>query len=169
MVHVGSGSEPPPKPARYSERTRHDFWRNRSGALQRANADSRHQRSWRPDYACGKNIAGPTTEDTQRCPFGKTILLGPYNFEADISLYKVFSITERVKLRLNIDAFNAFKAESCAASKADCQCGRVFASRFGGRTESFSCATAHSDGEVSAGLLCGRACAGAITSFPKRL
>jgi hypothetical protein len=30
------------------------------------------------------------------------------NYEADISLYKIFSITERVKLRINVDAFNAF-------------------------------------------------------------
>ena len=38
-------------------------------------------------------------------------MLGPYNYQADISLYKVFSITERVKLRLNIDAFNAFNIQ----------------------------------------------------------
>jgi hypothetical protein len=44
-------------------------------------------------------------------PFARTIVLGPYNYQTDISLYKVFSITERVKLRLNIDAFNAFNIQ----------------------------------------------------------
>jgi len=44
-------------------------------------------------------------------PFAQTILLGPFNYEADISLYKVFSITERVKLRVNVDAFNAFNIQ----------------------------------------------------------
>jgi hypothetical protein len=44
-------------------------------------------------------------------PYSQTVLLGPYNFNADISLYKVFTITERVKLRLNVDAFNAFNIQ----------------------------------------------------------
>jgi hypothetical protein len=44
-------------------------------------------------------------------PFSQTVLLGPYNYSADISLYKVFSITERVKLRVNVDAFNAFNIQ----------------------------------------------------------
>jgi hypothetical protein len=44
-------------------------------------------------------------------PYSKTILLGPYNYNADISLYKVFSFTERVKLRVNVDAFNAFNIQ----------------------------------------------------------
>jgi hypothetical protein len=44
-------------------------------------------------------------------PFSQTVILGPSNFEADISLYKVFSITERVKLRVNVDAFNAFNIQ----------------------------------------------------------
>jgi hypothetical protein len=44
-------------------------------------------------------------------PFSQTVLLGPSNFEADISIYKVFSISERVKLRLNVDAFNAFNIQ----------------------------------------------------------
>ena len=33
--------------------------------------------------------------------FSQTILMGPNNYQADISLYKVFSITERVRLRVN--------------------------------------------------------------------
>ena len=44
-------------------------------------------------------------------PFSQTILLGPYNYVTDISLYKTFSITERVKLRVNVDAFNAFNIQ----------------------------------------------------------
>jgi hypothetical protein len=44
-------------------------------------------------------------------PFSQTILMGPYNYNADISLYKVFQLTERVKLRLNVDAFNAFNIQ----------------------------------------------------------
>jgi hypothetical protein len=44
-------------------------------------------------------------------PFSQTVLLGPYNYNADISIYKVFSINERVKLRVNVDAFNAFNIQ----------------------------------------------------------
>lgn len=40
-----------------------------------------------------------------------TVLQGPKNFQTDMSLYKVFDITERWKLRLNIDAFNAFNIQ----------------------------------------------------------
>ncbi len=44
-------------------------------------------------------------------PFSQTVLLGPYNYTADVSLYKVFSFNERVKLRVNVDAFNAFNIQ----------------------------------------------------------
>jgi hypothetical protein len=44
-------------------------------------------------------------------PFSQTVLLGPSNYNADISLYKVFNLTERVKLRVNVDAFNAFNIQ----------------------------------------------------------
>jgi hypothetical protein len=44
-------------------------------------------------------------------PFYRTVVLGPYNYEADMSLYKVFPITERVNLRVNVDAFNAFNIQ----------------------------------------------------------
>ena len=43
--------------------------------------------------------------------FSQTILMGPKNYQADISLYKVFSITERMRLRVNLDAFNAFNIQ----------------------------------------------------------
>lgn len=38
----------------------------------------------------------------------KTYLRGPFNWNADLSLFKVFPIKGDVKLRLNFDAFNAF-------------------------------------------------------------
>src|SRR4029079_16154907 len=44
-------------------------------------------------------------------PFSKTTILGPFNYIADISIYKVFSISERLKLRLNVDAFNALNVQ----------------------------------------------------------
>ncbi|MEP7366653.1 MAG: carboxypeptidase-like regulatory domain-containing protein [Acidobacteriota bacterium] len=44
-------------------------------------------------------------------PYSHTVLQGPKNFQTDISLYKVFDLTERVKLRFNVDAFNAFNIQ----------------------------------------------------------
>ena len=44
-------------------------------------------------------------------PFSQTVVLGPNNYNADISLYKVFQLTERIKLRVNVDAFNAFNIQ----------------------------------------------------------
>jgi hypothetical protein len=44
-------------------------------------------------------------------PYGKTVLQGPMNYRTDISLFKVFSITETVRLRFNVDAFNAFNIQ----------------------------------------------------------
>jgi hypothetical protein len=41
-------------------------------------------------------------------PFAHTVLNGPTNWEADLSLFKVFPITERMRLRVNLDAFNVF-------------------------------------------------------------
>jgi hypothetical protein len=41
-------------------------------------------------------------------PFGHTVLQGPMNWSADISLFKVFPITQTVFLRVNVDAFNVF-------------------------------------------------------------
>lgn len=45
-------------------------------------------------------------------PFGHTILNGPWNWNADASLFKLFPITERVNLRLNVDAFNVFNHQN---------------------------------------------------------
>lgn len=44
-------------------------------------------------------------------PFSKTIIPGPINWTADLSLFKVFPITERVNFRVNLDAFNAFNVQ----------------------------------------------------------
>ncbi|MGH9345447.1 MAG: hypothetical protein ACRD19_16995, partial [Terriglobia bacterium] len=44
-------------------------------------------------------------------PYSQTVLLGPYNFNADVSLSKVFSLTEQVKLMVSADAFNAFNIQ----------------------------------------------------------
>lgn len=40
-----------------------------------------------------------------------TFINGPVNWNADLSLFKVFPITEKVNLRFNIDAFNAFNIQ----------------------------------------------------------
>jgi hypothetical protein len=44
-------------------------------------------------------------------PYSMTMLDGPFNYSTDVSLYKIFSITERVKFRFNVDAFNAFNIQ----------------------------------------------------------
>ena len=44
-------------------------------------------------------------------PYSQTVLHGPFNYIADISLYKTFSLTERFKLRVNVDAFNALNIQ----------------------------------------------------------
>jgi hypothetical protein len=43
--------------------------------------------------------------------YSKTVLLGPFNYNADMSLYKVFPIKDSVSLRVNVDAFNAFNIQ----------------------------------------------------------
>lgn len=44
-------------------------------------------------------------------PYSHTVLNGPMNWSADLSLFKVFPITERTSLRFNLDAFNAFNVQ----------------------------------------------------------
>jgi hypothetical protein len=44
-------------------------------------------------------------------PFSKTFLNGPINYTVDLSIFKVFPITEKVKLRFNADAFNALNVQ----------------------------------------------------------
>ena len=44
-------------------------------------------------------------------PFSHTVLNGPMFWSADVSLFKVFPITEKTNLRFNVDAFNAFNVQ----------------------------------------------------------
>jgi len=44
-------------------------------------------------------------------PYNSAVLQGPKNFQANISLYKEFHFTERMRLRVNVDAFNAFNVQ----------------------------------------------------------
>jgi Carboxypeptidase regulatory-like domain len=44
-------------------------------------------------------------------PFSKTIIPGPINWTADLSLFKIIPITERVNFRVNLDAFNVFNVQ----------------------------------------------------------
>lgn len=44
-------------------------------------------------------------------PLSHTVIQGPKNGEADMSLYKVFKITEGTNLRINVDAFNVFNIQ----------------------------------------------------------
>ena len=43
--------------------------------------------------------------------YSKTFLNGPINYTIDLSLFKVFPITERVNVRFNMDAFNALNMQ----------------------------------------------------------
>ncbi|MGA7159151.1 MAG: carboxypeptidase regulatory-like domain-containing protein [Acidobacteriaceae bacterium] len=44
-------------------------------------------------------------------PYTHATLRGPFNYNADISLFKVFPLNERVTIRINVDAFNAFNIQ----------------------------------------------------------
>jgi hypothetical protein len=45
-------------------------------------------------------------------PFGHTVVQGPMNWSADVSLFKMFPITEKVFLRVNVDALNVFNNQA---------------------------------------------------------
>jgi hypothetical protein len=44
-------------------------------------------------------------------PFSHTVLDGPFNYTVDLSMFKVFPITDTVHLRFNMDAFNALNVQ----------------------------------------------------------
>lgn len=44
-------------------------------------------------------------------PYSHTVLNGPINYTADLSLFKVLPITERFALRFNVDAFNVLNMQ----------------------------------------------------------
>lgn len=48
---------------------------------------------------------------TATTPWRHTLLQGPKNFVADASVFKVFPITEQMRLRFNMDAFNVFNVQ----------------------------------------------------------
>lgn len=50
---------------------------------------------------------GPTGNNR----YSKTFLNGPINWTADLSVFKVFPITEKTTLRFNMDAFNVFNEQ----------------------------------------------------------
>jgi hypothetical protein len=43
--------------------------------------------------------------------YSRTVIPGPWLYEADLSLFKVFPITSRISLRVNVDSFNAFNVQ----------------------------------------------------------
>ena len=62
------------------------------------------------------NKGNPVTQAYSPGPYNTnlyshTVLQGPKNYTADLSLFKVFPITERTDLRFNVDAFNAFNIQ----------------------------------------------------------
>jgi hypothetical protein len=60
-------------------------------------------------YQPGPNGSGGGSDPTGWSnvnPFSKTIIPGPFNFNMDASLFKVFPVTERVNVRFNMDVFN---------------------------------------------------------------
>lgn len=44
-------------------------------------------------------------------PYSRTVLNGPINYTVDLSVFKVFLITESMRLRFNVDAFNALNVQ----------------------------------------------------------
>jgi hypothetical protein len=61
--------------------------------------------------AASREVTGHSPGPAGANPFSQTVLLGPFNYLTDMSQYKIFSITERVKLRVNVDAFNSFNIQ----------------------------------------------------------
>ncbi len=43
--------------------------------------------------------------------FNRSIIHGPFNYETDLSVYKVFPIREKMDFRVNVDAFNALNIQ----------------------------------------------------------
>ena len=43
--------------------------------------------------------------------FSRSIVHGPFNYETDLSVYKLFPIREKMDLRVNVDAFNALNIQ----------------------------------------------------------
>jgi hypothetical protein len=54
-------------------------------------------------------VAGATAIGAH--PYSKTFFQGPFNYTADLSVFKVFPITEKTTLRVNVDAFNVLNMQ----------------------------------------------------------
>lgn len=62
--------------------------------------------------ANGQNVTVPFSPGPAGArPYNAFVLQGPKNFQTNLSLYKEFTITERFRLRFNVDAFNAFNMQ----------------------------------------------------------
>lgn len=69
-----------------------------------------------PNLNGGKPWTTPFAPDSSQNfagnnPFSHSIVHGPFNYEADLSVFKVFPITEKTNIRVNVDAFNAFNIQ----------------------------------------------------------
>lgn len=61
-------------------------------------------------YPTSNNHTGVGTDGGNNI-YAKMVLPGPMNYNVDLSLFKVFPITRSVRLRVNVDAFNAFNIQ----------------------------------------------------------
>ena len=61
--------------------------------------------------AYSPGVAPSSTQTIGSNPFSRTVLNGPINWTTDLSIFKVFPITERTNLRFNVDAFNALNMQ----------------------------------------------------------
>jgi hypothetical protein len=59
------------------------------------------------------------SKDTSLHPWRNQYLLGPFNWSADASLMKFFNLTERFRLRVNADLFNAFNTQGLVTPGSD--------------------------------------------------
>ena len=75
-----------------------------------------------PGFNASKGGAPETlgygTTGTYGHPLNKTYLYGPWNWNSDASLYKVFPITERFNVRFNMDVFNVFNHQGTSGPNA---------------------------------------------------
>ncbi len=58
-------------------------------------------------------------KDTSLHPWRNQYMLGPFNWSTDASLMKFFNITERFRLRVNADLFNAFNTQGLVVPGTD--------------------------------------------------
>ena len=68
-----------------------------------------------------QNVAFAPSPANFSNPYIRTVLQGPFVFNQDLSVFKVFPITERFLFKLNLDAFNVFNNQG--DSNPDAQTG----------------------------------------------